>query len=554
MAQKSIRQFDKMNRSKKVLDISDKKQVFIDGLFLEKSFGVKLEVHQPVKTDEVAIQCDKPWEKSTGDSPWEARIAGYNSVLFDEKDQLYKMWYGLLSARPDGILGAMIAYAMSTDGVTWEKPLLGLDDGRFGEKTNIVMGAGASGEEYINDCHCMVFLDPKAEEAERYKMLTRPGEAYPELCIYASRDGLHWERKIEKVITYHKEFDKDGKHITADFDSDGNIINVRDFHLDSQNIIFWDDRIQKYVAYVRKNKQLATGQYRSIARAESDDLHSFPMVEAMEDVLEPDVLDSPVWDEASNREMAGSDLYTNATIKYDADNAYYMFPSIYYKYGPFMKGYAEESPMNAGPVDVGFAASRDGINWHRYDRRPFINLGFREDDDSASIYMVHGVVPGAEGKLYLYSLDTDNLHGANRGDKHQEKENRLVAKEAFLPEKNVFLIKRHEIREDGFISVRGDYTGGEFITPLLIFEGDRLSLNVDTSAVGMLRVEIQDEYGMAIEGYSLSDCHLIHTANQIKRVVQWNGSSDLSQLSGQVVKLRFTIRNADLYSFTFPKD
>ncbi|MBL4575723.1 MAG: hypothetical protein JKY51_06455 [Opitutaceae bacterium] len=542
-----------MNRSKKVLNLSDKKQVFIDGLFLEQSFGVKLEVHQPVKTGEVAIRCEKPWEMCTGDSPWEARIAGYNSVLFDEKDELYKMWYVLLSAKPDGILGGLIAYATSRDGKTWEKPALGLDDGRFGEKTNIVIGAGATGEEYINDCHCMVFLDPKAVEAERFKMLTRPGEAYPELCIYASSDGLQWERKIDKVITYHKEFDKEGKHITADFDSNGKMINVRDSHLDSQNVIFWDDRLNKYVAYVRKNKQLATGQYRSVARAESDDLHSFPVVEEMEDVLEADVLDSPMWDETNNREIAGSDIYTNATIKSDAENAYYMFPSIYYKYGSFMKGYADEAPMNAGPVDVGFAASRDGVHWHRYDRKPFINLGFRGDDDSASIYMVHGVVPGSEGKLYLYSLDTDNLHGANRGDRYQDTENRLVEKEAFLPEKNVFLIRRHEMRKDGFISVRGDYTGGEFITSLLTFSGEQLELNVDTSATGTVAVEIQDEYGMAIEGYSLSDCHLIHTANQIKRIVQWNGSSDLSQLSGQVVKLRFAIRNADLYSFTFFK-
>lgn len=528
--------------SKKVLNISNQKQVFIDGLFLEKSFGVKLEVHQPIKTGQVAIQADQPWE---------ARLAAYNSVIFDEREQLYKMWYVLLTVRSDGIPGGMIAYATSNDGVSWEKPPLGLDDGRFGQKTNIVIGAGASGEDYINDCQCMVFLDPNANEAERYKILTRPGEPNPEMSIFSSCDGIRWERKIEKVITYKKEFDQNGNPITADIDSNGRMTNIRDFHLDSQNVIFWDDRLEKYVAYVRKNKQLSTGQYRTVARAESPDLHSFPMVEEMEAVLEPDVWDSPATDTENGREIAGSDIYTSATIKYDADCAYYMFPSIYYKFGSFMKGYAEEAPMNAGGVDVGFAASRDGIHWQRYDRRPFVNLGIRGEDDSASIYMVHGVVPGSEGKLYLYSCDSGNLHGANRGDKYNDKENLLVEKEAFLPKKNVFLIKRHEIRKDGFISAHGDYTGGEFITPLLTFEGDVLELNVDTSATGMVRVEIQDQYGMAIKGYSLSDCHLIHTANQIRRTVQWHGERQLSGLSGQVVRLRFALRNADLYSFKF---
>jgi hypothetical protein len=537
----------------KVLHISDKKQVFIDGLFLERSFGIGLEVHRPIKTGQVAIQSDKSWEKCAPGSPWDARLAGYNSVMYDEEKHLYKMWYVPLLPEPDGTLGGVIAYAESNDGISWEKPPLDLDDGRFGEKTNIVIGAGASGEDYIHDCHCMVFLDPNADEDERYRMLTRPGEPNPELCIFSSGDGLRWKRTIEKVITYHKEFDEDGNPVTADIDSNGRMTNIRDFHLDSQNVIFWDDRLNKYVAYVRKNKQLETGQYRTIARAESPDLHSFPMVEEMPDVLEPDVWDSPATESVGHRELPGSDLYTNGVIKSDADNAYYMFPSIYYKYGSFMKGYAEEAPMNAGGVDVGFAASRDGVNWQRYDRRPFINLGFRGSDDSGSIYMVHGVVPGSEGKLYLYSCDSDNLHGANRADRHNDKENTLVEKEAFLPEKNVFVIKRHEIRKDGFISVHGDYTGGEFITPLLTFEGDILELNVDTSATGMVRVEIQDRYGLAITGYSLSDCHLIHTANQIRRIVQWSGESKLDRVSGQVIRLRFSLRNADLYSFKFSR-
>lgn len=542
-----------MNTSKQVIPISDRKQVFIDGLFLEKAYGVKLKVHQPSKTGEVAIRSDQIWEASPGDSPWSSRIAAYNSVIYDEEERLYKMWYVPLSARPDGTLGGVIAYATSLDGKTWAKPALGLDDGRHGVKTNIVIGAGAAGEDFINDCQCMVFLDPRADPAERYKMLTRPGEPNPELCIFASSDGIHWVRTIEKVLSYQREFDEQGKAITADVAEDGSLTNIRDFHLDSQNVIFWDKRLGKYVAYVRKNKQLSTGQYRTVARAESPDLHSFPMVEEMEDVLEPDVWDSPAQDEAGGRDLPGSDIYTNATIQYEADNAYYMFPSIYYKYGPFMKGYADESPMNAGGVDVGFAASRDGINWHRYERKPFINLGFRDEDDSASIYMVHGIVPGPEGKLYLYSCDSNNLHGANRGDRHNDRENRMVTKEAFLPEENVFLIKRHEIRQDGFISVHGDYTGGEFITPLLTFEGDVLELNVDTSASGMVRVEIQDASGLPIQGYSLSDCHLIHTANQIRRVVQWNGNDRVDSLSGQTVRLRFALRNADLYAFKFTK-
>lgn len=536
--------------NKEVINISNKKQVFIDGLFLERAHGVKLEVHHPVKIDEVALQCDKAWEKNI--------IGLYNSVIYDDKERKYKMWYGIVTDElpsDDAIAGrvSLIGYAESDDGILWSKPSLGIDDGRFGEKTNIVMGAGASGVEYIEDSHIMVFIDPKAEESERYKLVTKIKKLNTELYLFVSEDGVYWKQKKQGIITYDYETDEDGKQVFADRDKDGHLINIRDFHLDSQNIIFWDESIQKYVAYVRKNRRVDGQQYRTVARGESTDLDSFPLVDEMPAVLEPDVWDCSQKSENLNCDIAGCDIYTNAAIKYDADNAYYMLPSIYYKYGPFLKGFKEQTPMNAGPVDVGFAASRDGIAWERYDRRPFISLGLRSEYDSGSIYMVHGLVPGTRGKMYLYAGNTDNLHGYNRGDRYNDGNNCLLEKEAFPAEKNVFVIARYEIRKDGFISVYGDYMGGEFITPLLRFDGDLLEINVDTSATGTIKVEIQDENGMPRKGYSLYDCDLIHTANQVARTVKWNGESDVEKLSGELIKLRFVLRNTHLYSFKFTK-
>jgi hypothetical protein len=428
-----------------------------------------------------------------------------------------------------------------------------MDDGRFGVKTNIVMGAGASGVEYIDDSHIMVFIDPKAEDSERYKLVTKLKNPNTELCLFVSNDGLNWKQKSRGIIKYNFEVDKDGRQILSDRDEEGNITNIRDFHLDSQNIIFWDESIKKYVAYVRKNRRIDSQQYRTVARGESEDLESFPLVEDMPVVLEPDVWDNPQKSERLGCDIAGYDIYTNAATKYGADNAYYMFPSMYYKYGTFLRNFKEQTPMNAGPVDVGFAASRDGVKWERYDRKPFISLGFRGEYDSASIYMVHGLVPGNGGKMYMYAGVTDNLHGYNRGDRYNDGNNSLLDKEAFAAEKNTFAIARYEIREDGFISVYGGYMGGEFITPLLKFDGDSLELNIDTSATGTALVEIQDEDGIPVPGYSMYDCDLIHTANQISRIVKWKGNASLGHLSGKPLKLRFMLKNTHLYSFKFTK-
>ena len=57
----------------------------------------------------------------------------------------------------------------------------------------------------------------------------------------------------------------------------------------------------------------------------------------------------------------------------------------------------------------------------------------------------------------------------------------------------------------------------------------------------------------AIEGFAPKQCDLIHTANEINRGVSWRGNADVSQLAGKPVRLKFLVRDADLYAFQFVK-
>ena len=66
-----------------------------------------------------------------------------------------------------------------------------------------------------------------------------------------------------------------------------------------------------------------------------------------------------------------------------------------------------------------------------------------------------------------------------------------------------------------------------------------------------LRCGLLGEKGEPIEGYRLQDCDMIHTANEIDRLVKWRGKSDLSVLAGKPVKLRVAFRDTDLYAFQF---
>ena len=105
-------------------------------------------------------------------------------------------------------------------------------------------------------------------------------------------------------------------------------------------------------------------------------------------------------------------------------------------------------------------------------------------------------------------------------------------------------------RPDGFVSVRGPYSGGELITKPLKFSGKRLFINYSTSAGGGIRVELQEPGGEPIRGFALGDCPEI-IGDRIEDMVSWKASADLSELAGKPLRLRFVLRDADLYAIQF---
>src|SRR5688500_8071923 len=107
-------------------------------------------------------------------------------------------------------------------------------------------------------------------------------------------------------------------------------------------------------------------------------------------------------------------------------------------------------------------------------------------------------------------------------------------------------LRRYSLRLDGFASVRADYDGGEMLTRPLDFRGSKLLLNFATSAAGGIRVELQDERGTPLPGFALDDCQEV-IGNEIERAVSWKGG-DLRDLAGKPVRLRFVMKDADLYA------
>jgi hypothetical protein len=111
-------------------------------------------------------------------------------------------------------------------------------------------------------------------------------------------------------------------------------------------------------------------------------------------------------------------------------------------------------------------------------------------------------------------------------------------------------LRRGTIRVDGFASVNAGYEGGEMVTHPVQFSGSELVLNYATSAAGSVRVEVQDVDGRPIPGYTLDECPEIY-GDEIEHVVAWKTERDLASVAGQAVRLRFVLKDADLYSLRF---
>ena len=129
------------------------------------------------------------------------------------------------------------------------------------------------------------------------------------------------------------------------------------------------------------------------------------------------------------------------------------------------------------------------------------------------------------------------------------KELSLYATESYWTGTDTYL-RRYTLRIDGFVSVSAPMSGGEIVTKPLIFTGKDLVINFSSSAAGGVQVEILDKNNQPIPGYTLEDSVPIF-GDSLERKVSWENGKNLSYLQGKAIRLRFVLKDADLYSFQF---
>jgi hypothetical protein len=313
------------------------------------------------------------------------------------------------------------------------------------------------------------------------------GSGAPGLIAFASADGLHWrELQAEPVIT--------------------------EGAFDSQNVAFWSETEQQYVCYFRVFRR----GVRWIARTTSSDFVHWS---------------KPI--DMSFGDWVPQHLYTNQTVPYfRAPHIYLGMPTRFF---PGRRALTAEQ----------LAELHTPPEWnYGNDCADIVLTSTRGDDRLDRTFMEAFVRPGLEPRNW-----TSRANYAARG---------LIAtgpdEMAFYISHNLGYptshVRRYTLRLDGFASVSAPFDGGELITPVLTFSGDRLTINFATSAAGSVRVEIQDESGTPLAGFAAEDCEEM-IGDQIERLVRWQGGDDVGPLAGRPVRLRVLLQDADLYSLKF---
>jgi hypothetical protein len=312
---------------------------------------------------------------------------------------------------------------------------------------------------------------------------------------------------------------------------------------DNPTIVLWDERIGKYVIYLRALAYDSPNQ-RRIARIEVDDpLKPWPFRESKDPRPFLSTENVPVVLQADDEDDPASDIYYNAaTIYGEAQDAYLMFTTQFRHFSPLRHPFVRAPRVGQwedfGPLEVQLAVSRDGIHWQRPSREPYFPTGLSDEWDRW--YAVMGPGLARRGNyLYQYYNSSGRLHdGAYLRAEYVHSAPQLGG---------IGIVRQ---RLDGFVSADVDHKGGWLQTPLLKFQGNRLRLNIDTGAMGTALVELRDADDQPIPGFTLADCEEIG-GNFIDQLVYWKGNGNVGSLAGRPIRIHIKLKRAKLYAFQF---
>jgi len=505
------------------IDIGSRRELFVDEYLVDRLSGkAELRLHHPVPREVVMVH----------DAPWEGNATAYHSVFKDgDRYRLYyRAWHLAVASSKLQAGSASLCYAESDDGVHWRRPELGLHEFRGSKANNIVISSAMAGSLKSTVGGPAVFKDenPQAAADARYKTFLISKSPLGMLPM-KSPDGIHWSAMNGAPV-------------------------ITDGAFDSQNLALWDPVRREYRAYWRYFTQGVTDAkdwkpagVRGIRTGTSKDyLHwgnqadlkyvDSPEEQLYENVVQPyhraphlligfpvryvDRANAP--SASSDNDQAGPERIRHWPASLRA------LPDAEQR----RTRAAASERFGSALTEALFMASRDGTTFKRWNEG-FLRPGIERTGTwnyghlfvAWRLVETKSALEGAPDELSLYATEG---YWTGRGT----------------------ALRRYTLRLDGFVSLNAPMSGGDLVTKPVVFAGKTLSLNFATSAAGSLRVELLDRSGKPLPGYTFEDCDELF-GDTLDRTVTWKSKADLSSLTGRVVRIRFALRDSDLFAFQF---
>jgi len=535
--------------------VPGEKHFFFDNECIEQVQDLTRIAHRPRKHDGPLIARDQPWEYIPyfGNAIW--------ALIHDPDEGLFRVWYEDWVLDPQGLVDSLVditdpsvsssraLYAVSRDGLHWEKPALGLVS-EGGVDTNIVLGDPTDGPERFGQVHGPHVLDDPLEKdkSRRYKMIfqhiTTAGaetDAVKESKWFGAPQLLHSPIRLA--------YSPDGINWTleqADLDFGGLGPKLGDVM-----ILSCDVRRGSYILYTRhsnawrvtpnpripRTSGWSNPYYpddprrlnkRRIFRCESHDLiHWNEPLQILAPDDEEDNLDDSFYSMVS-WPLALQESYENRRPQ-NEDDLYVGILNVFHQV--------------ENVLDAQLVYSRDGLNWHRTaQRQPFLERGGQgEWDEFISAVPSLPIRVGDELRIYYGGSNAHHdwwITGAREG--------------LDVPEARDLSRVRHGIglatlRFDGYVSLTaGSVREGLLVTRPLMVTGGYLEINAACRPGGFIQVEVSNDRDDVFDGFARDDSDRFE-GDSVTHRCSWRGQTGVD-VDGWV-KLRFWMRDADLYSF-----
>ena len=448
------------------------RNIFVDDELIEARNGVERQMHAATKLDDPVMVGDRPWESAEGDR----RIYVYGTVLAAPEGG-YRMWYNHASGH--------VLYAVSEDGIVWEKPALGLVEYEGSTDNNILP---------IRLHSTSVVEDDTGGDA-RYKMLGNGKEGVRGYFVAHSPDGLDWHLYPRNPVIEGSDT------CTLAFDREAG----------------------EYLAFHKLSHDYRGHRRRLVYLATSTDMQSWsdPVL-----VMAPDETD-----DAMTRAEGGicSQFYNMSAFAYGGQ---WLGLVTHFRYNGPPPGFDPDNTRQAesphdGPIDVQLVHSRDGRAWHRTDDRSPVIANGPHRYDAGSILGVSNTPLIVGDEIWCYYTAITTTHAGH------------------IPAKEI-TIARASWRIDGWVSLHAGADSGFVETVALRPGGSTLRLNAAASSSGEVLAEVLDEHGRALAGYAASDCVPL-TGDDPRAVLRWRSHDTLPR--DRQLKIRFHLQHAHLYSW-----